>query len=57
MERLSTFKKHEHIDIREYFLAAAIKALARTSFGEEYFKSNKECIELANAYDIVRIFM
>ncbi|XP_057294082.1 cytochrome P450 20A1-like [Hydractinia symbiolongicarpus] len=51
MKKLSTLNTDEHIQLRQYLFVVAMKSLVRTSFGNEYFKSNKECIELSTAYD------
>ena len=44
----------EHILARQYMLAAALKAIMLTSFGD-YFKSDKQIIEFEEAYDVVSL--
>ncbi|XP_066927699.1 cytochrome P450 20A1-like [Clytia hemisphaerica] len=50
--RWSKVPKDEMVPLRQHMLAVAIKSIIRTSFGEDYFKSNKEILELEAAYDV-----
>ena len=50
----SSSTSKEHILARQYMLAAALKAIMLTSFGD-YFKSDKQIIEFEDAYDVVSL--
>ena len=57
IKRWNTFSSSkEHILVRQYMLAGALKAIMQTSFGE-YFKSDKQIVEFEDAYDIVSKFL
>ena len=46
--------KEEHIPLRQHMMAAALKSIVRTSFGEDYMTSNKEILQIEKDYDLVR---
>lgn len=48
-----TIPRDEHIPLRQHMMAVALKSIIRTSFGEDYFKTNKEILELEKAYEVV----
>ena len=52
--KLSTVAKEEHIPLRQYMFALAIKSISRISFGD-YFKDDQKILELNRNYDIVSL--
>ena len=54
MKKLKTLPSGEHIPVRQYMLAFALKSIVRVSFGDG-FKSDKEILKFEKAYDVVSI--
>lgn len=50
INKWKTINAGEHIPLTQHMLIIAIKSVVRASFGKEYFRSNKEIIELQEAY-------
>ena len=48
-----TIGKDEHIPLRQYMLMIALKSIVKTSFGSDYFKTNKDILQIEEAYDTV----
>lgn len=53
MNKWKQLPKEEMIPLRQHMLAVALKSIIKTSFGDDYFKTNKEILEFENSYDTV----
>lgn len=51
VKKLKTLPSGEHIPVRQYMLAFALKSIVRVSFGDG-FKSDKEILKFEKAYDV-----
>lgn len=53
MNKWKQLPKEEMIPLRQYMFAVALKSIIKTSFGDDYFKTNKEILEFESAYQVV----
>lgn len=53
MNKWKQIPNEEMIPLRQHMLAVALKSIIKTSFGDDYFKTNKEILEFESAYDVV----
>lgn len=47
-----TLPKEEMIPLHQHMMVVALKSIVRTSFGKDYFKTNKEILELEQNYSL-----
>ena len=53
MNKWKQLPKEEMIPLRQHMFAVALKSIIKTSFGDDYFKTNKEILEFESAYHVV----
>ena len=53
MNKWKQLPKEEMIPLRQHMIAVALKSIIKTSFGNDYFKTNKDILEFQAAYIVV----
>ena len=54
IKKWKSVAREDHVPLRQYMMALALKSIVWTSFGENYMTSNKEILQIENDYDTVR---
>lgn len=54
IKKWRSVEKEDHVPLRQYMMALALKSIVWTSFGENYMTSNNEILQIENDYDTVR---